>query len=60
METSKAAHHAAMLALYVSGDAEVSIVQAIKSAKQLEQLLDEFAAVLNAPSEPVDDEDDKE
>jgi len=48
------AHHAAMLALYVEGEADVSIVQAIKSSKVLDELQSRFDALLAQP--PPEDE----
>jgi len=51
-------HHAAMLALYVEGEADVSIVQAIKSSKVLDELQARFDALLAQPPEDDGPDDD--
>jgi len=57
-DIARFSHHAAMIALYVSGAADVSIVQAIKSAQQLQRLLESFDLMLRNPQEPQDPEED--
>jgi len=53
---SRAAHHAAIVTLWLEGSLEVSITQAIKSANFLDKLLSDFHTRLTRVEEPEDPE----
>lgn len=51
-KASRAAHHAALVTLWLEGSMEVSITQSIKSANFLDKLLSDFHQRLTRVEEP--------